>query len=101
MSDITFLATLQEVIERRIESGADESYTAKLAQQGVLKVAQKLGEEGVELAIAAVAEGPDRVTAEAADLLYHLIVLLRLRELKIEDVIAELQRRHAARPGKP
>ena len=57
-------------------------------------VAQKLGEEAVETALAAVAEPPERLVAEAADLLYHLLVLLRLRELDLGDVVAELERRH-------
>ena len=96
MSGVSFLAALQEVVDRRMESGAGQSYTAKLARQGVRRAAQKLGEEGVELALAAVDEESDRVTAEAADLLYHLIVVLRLRDVKIEDVVAELERRHAA-----
>ena len=59
-----------------------------------LKVAQKIGEEGVELALAAAAQDRDRVTAEAADLLYHLLVVLRLRDLTLADVVAELERRH-------
>jgi len=60
----------------------------------VLKVAQKVGEEGVELALAAAVQDKVRVTAEAADLLYHLLLLLQLRELSLGDVVEELERRH-------
>ncbi|HEX6999993.1 MAG TPA: phosphoribosyl-ATP diphosphatase [Gammaproteobacteria bacterium] len=94
MSDLEFLKTLQSIIEQRIAAAPEQSYTAKLAAQGTLKVAQKVGEEGVELALAAAAQDDGRVTAEAADLLYHLLVLLRMRGLRIEDVVAELERRH-------
>jgi phosphoribosyl-ATP pyrophosphohydrolase len=56
--------------------------------------AKKLGEEGVEVALAGVAEDPSRLTEESADLLYHLLVLLRVRSVRLRDVIAELERRH-------
>ena len=94
MSDLTFLSRLQQIIEQRVATAPAGSYTAELAAQGPLKVAQKVGEEGVELALAAVAQDEDRVTAEAADLVYHLLLLLTLRKLSIDDVVAELQRRH-------
>ena len=94
MSDSTFLEHLETVIEQRLQEAPEGSYTAKLAAQGILKVAQKVGEEAVELALAAVAQDSARVTAEAADLLYHLLLLLRLRELKLADVVAELEARH-------
>ena len=94
MSDLTFLSRLQQIIEQRVATAPAGSYTAELAAQGPLKVAQKVGEEGVELALAAVAQDEDRVTAEAADLVYHLLLLLTLRKLSIDDVVAELKRRH-------
>jgi phosphoribosyl-ATP pyrophosphohydrolase len=98
VSDSSFLETLENVIERRVtESSPDGSYTARLAAQGTLKVAQKVGEEAVELAIAAAAQDRAHVTAEAADLLYHLLLLLRLRDLKLADVVAELEQRHRGR----
>ncbi len=59
-----------------------------------LKVAQKVGEEGVELALAAAAQNKDRVVDEAADLLYHVLLLLKMRELKLADVVSELEGRH-------
>ena len=94
MSEATFLERLEAVIERRLSDAPEGSYTARLAAQGTLKVAQKVGEEGVELALAAAAQDKGRVVAEAADLLYHLLLLLRLRELKLADVVAELEDRH-------
>ena len=94
MSDIRFLLELERVLESRLREAPEDSYTARLAQQGVLKVAQKVGEEGVEVALAAAAQDQDRVTSEAADLLYHLVLLLKLRGLSLEDVVGELQRRH-------
>ena len=97
MSDARFLSMLETVISARIEQGSDGSYTARLAQGGVLKVAQKVGEEGVELALAAAAQDDDRVAAEAADLLYHLLVLLKSRNLTLQDVVQELASRHSAR----
>jgi phosphoribosyl-ATP pyrophosphohydrolase/phosphoribosyl-AMP cyclohydrolase len=96
MSDTSFLETLETVIERRLSDAPEGSYTARLAAQGVLKVAQKVGEEGVELALAAAAQDKNRVVDEAADLLYHLLLLLRLRELRLADVVAELETRHRA-----
>lgn len=94
MSNTVFLDKLEDVIRQRLAAAPGGSYTAKLASQGMLKVAQKLGEEGVELALAAAAQDQAHVTAEAADLVYHLLLLLAMRELTLADVIAELERRH-------
>jgi phosphoribosyl-ATP pyrophosphohydrolase len=94
MSDLAFLEKLEIVIGRRIAEAPEGSYTARLASQGTLKVAQKVGEEAVELVLAAAAQDMAHVRAEAADLLYHLLLLLRLRDLKLADVIDELERRH-------
>jgi phosphoribosyl-AMP cyclohydrolase / phosphoribosyl-ATP pyrophosphohydrolase len=94
VSETAFLEKLQEVVRQRLAESPTGSYTAKLASQGILKVAQKLGEEGVELALAAAAQDRERVTAEAADLVYHLLLLLTMRELSLADVVAELERRH-------
>ena len=94
MTDTAFLERLQNVIRPGLADAPEGSYTAKLASQGMLKVAQKLGEEGVELALAAAAQDRARVTAEAADLVYHLLLLLAMRELSLADVVAELERRH-------
>ena len=94
MSELTFLTQLETVIAERMATASKESYTARLAASGSLGVAQKLGEEGVETALAAVAEDPERLVSEAADLIYHLLVLLKLRELSLADVASELERRH-------
>jgi phosphoribosyl-ATP pyrophosphohydrolase/phosphoribosyl-AMP cyclohydrolase len=94
VSNVAFLDELEAVIRQRIATAPAGSYTAKLAAQGVLKVAQKVGEEGVELALAAAAQNDSRVTAEAADLIYHLVLLLAMRGLTLADVVAELERRH-------
>jgi phosphoribosyl-ATP pyrophosphohydrolase len=99
MSDTSFLEALEGVIGRRLEESPEGSYTSHLAAQGTLKVAQKVGEEAVEVVIAAAAQDRAHVVAEAADLLYHLLLLLRLRELRLSDVVAELEARHGARSG--
>ena len=96
MPELEFLNTLEEIIDARIDAGDAASYTAKLAAGGPQMAAKKVGEEGVEVALAGVAEDPDRLTEESADLLYHLLVLLRLRGLRLRDVVAMLERRHRA-----
>ncbi len=97
MSDVAFLETLEGVIRQRVAAAPEGSYTARLAAEGVLKVAQKVGEEAVELVLAAAAQDRAHVTAEAADLIYHLLLLLKLRDLTLADVVAELEGRHRAR----
>jgi phosphoribosyl-ATP pyrophosphohydrolase len=96
VDQLDFLAKLEAVIQDRLSNPTAGSYTAELAAGGTLKVAQKLGEEAVEVVVAAVAEDDSRLTAEAADLLYHLLVLLRVRGLSLADAVAELERRHNA-----
>jgi phosphoribosyl-ATP pyrophosphohydrolase/phosphoribosyl-AMP cyclohydrolase len=91
---LNFLGTLETVIAKRAAEQPEESYTAKLFAQGARRIAQKVGEEGVEVALAAVAEGDDKVIAESADLLFHLLVLLKHRGLSLEHVVTELQARH-------
>ena len=92
-----FLGQLQGIIERRIHDAPEHSYTAKLYSRGARRMAQKVGEEGVEVALAAVAQGDSELINESADLLFHLMVLLRARNLSLEDVVAELEKRHASR----
>jgi phosphoribosyl-ATP pyrophosphohydrolase len=87
------LKALEAIIHQRMEESAETSYTARLRAKGTAHVAKKLGEEASETIIAAVAEDRDAVTSEAADLLYHLTVLLALRGVGIADVEAELARR--------
>ncbi len=92
---VGFLGHLDQVVATRIKSGDKSSYTVRLVHEGVGRVAQKVGEEGLETALAAVA-GPDKEFAgEAADLLYHLIVLLRAKKLTLADAVAVLEKRHA------
>ncbi|CAA7621894.1 phosphoribosyl-ATP diphosphatase [Magnetospirillum sp. UT-4] len=81
------------VIESRKGADPDTSYTAKLFTKGRKKIAQKVGEEGLETALAAVGEGPEAVAAESADLLYHLLVLWAETGVSPDDVWAELDRR--------
>jgi phosphoribosyl-ATP pyrophosphohydrolase len=84
---------LEKRVQERAKASADVSYTRKLIDRGVVHCAKKLGEEAVETAIAAVAEDRDRMTAEAADLLYHLIVVLHARGVSLAEVEAELAAR--------
>ena len=94
VGDIAFLATLETVIAQRATEKPEASYTARLLDKGITKVAQKVGEEGVETALAGAAEGEDKVVEESADLLFHLLVLLRARGVPLRDVIAKLESRH-------
>ena len=95
-SDISFLAELESVIGQRIASGGAASYTAELARAGGDRIAQKLGEDAVELVVAAVSGDTDGQREEAADLVYHLLVLLQYNGLAIADVVDALKERHKA-----
>ena len=94
---LAFLGQLESVIERRIANAGDSSYTAKLFAAGPRRMAQKVGEEGLEVALAGACEDDPNLVAEAADLLYHLAVMLKSRGLGFADVVTELVSRHAAR----
>ncbi len=87
------LAELELRVAERARASASESYTRALIDKGVAHCAKKLGEEAVETAIAAVQGDKIRLVSESADLLYHLLVLLRAREVPLADVEAELARR--------
>lgn len=89
------LEQLDAFLAERAKAGAGISYTAELLAKGVAHCAKKLGEEAVETAIAAVERDTRALTRESADLLYHLLVLLRAGGVPLEDVLAELQRRTA------
>jgi phosphoribosyl-AMP cyclohydrolase / phosphoribosyl-ATP pyrophosphohydrolase len=95
--NLGFLGTLERVITERIASRPEGSYTAKLLAEGTRRIAQKVGEEGLELALAAVAQSDAEVIGEAADLLYHAMLLLQVKELSLAKVISELETRHAKR----
>lgn len=92
-----FLEVLEAVIDDRITDGMAGSYTAQLLSQGLRRVAQKVGEEALEVALAGAGGADTQVVAETADLLYHLLVLLRARGLRLEAVLGELRARHRAR----
>lgn len=93
------LALLERTIEARAAGvDAGQSYTAKLLASGVTRIAQKVGEEGVEVALAAAVGTRDQLCEESADLLYHLAVVLRARDLSLSDVMDVLERRAGAAP---
>ena len=92
MSEFT-LKTLEGIIAARAASEDENSYTRKLMGKGVGKCAQKLGEEAVETVIAAMKSDKAEVTTETADLLYHLLVVLKISDVSLDDVMAELARR--------
>ena len=94
MTDFT-LADLAKIVRDRGRSGDPGSYTAKLLGEGVERTAKKFGEEAVEAALAAVSGDRKALTAEAADVLYHLLVMLEAAGVGLADVMAELQRRTA------
>jgi len=91
-----FIGSLAGKIAERARADPSSSYTARLIAQGVKRIAQKVGEEGVEVAIAATAGDAGELTAEAADLIYHLTVLLEASDTSWDAVIDELKRRHSA-----
>ncbi len=93
-SALLFLSELQDFINRRKEEMPEGSYTTKLFRDGVNKIAQKVGEEALETVIEATNGTSDHLVYEASDLLYHLVVLLAEKGLRIEDVAEELHRRH-------
>ena len=92
---VGFLSYLETLIEGRKTADPESSYTAQLLQGPLRRAAQKVGEEGVETALAAVAETEDKLVSEAADLFYHTLVLLAAKDVKLEAVIAELKGRHS------
>jgi phosphoribosyl-ATP pyrophosphohydrolase/phosphoribosyl-AMP cyclohydrolase len=91
---LVFLAKLEGVIAQRALDKPEASYTARLLEKGIGKVAQKVGEEGVETALAGVSESDDKLIEESADLLFHLLVLLKARGVPLRDVVHKLESRH-------
>jgi len=92
-----FLAELDALVAQRHVERPTGSYTTKLFDDGIRRIAQKVGEEGVETALAAVVQDDEALLGEAADLLFHLVVVLRARGLSLADAIAVLADRHRAR----
>ncbi len=87
------LCRLEEIIKSRKENLPEGSYTSKLFKEGTPRIAQKIGEEGVEVALAAVLSDKKRLTEETADLIYHLIVLLSQQGMTLENIAEELKKR--------
>jgi len=92
-----FIAALGQTIADRAAADPADSYTARLLSGGIKRIAQKVGEEGVETALAAVAGDKAELESEAADLVYHLLVLLEASGSSLDNVVAELRRRHSPR----
>lgn len=88
------LAELAAIVRQRVESGSEASYTARLLAEGPAKIAQKVGEEGVEVALAAVTRDVDGCVEETADLIYHVTVLMQARGYGWDEVAAKLSERH-------
>jgi phosphoribosyl-ATP pyrophosphohydrolase/phosphoribosyl-AMP cyclohydrolase len=93
--DLAFLGTLEQIVAQRIATRPEGSYTAKLVDAGITRIAQKVGEEGLELALAAVAQSDGEIIGEAADLLFHTALLLKAKGLSLAQVVAELESRHS------
>ncbi|GAA6205328.1 MULTISPECIES: bifunctional phosphoribosyl-AMP cyclohydrolase/phosphoribosyl-ATP diphosphatase HisIE [Thalassotalea] len=94
LSQQNFLSQLEEVIKSRKNDAPEDSYTAHLFSRGTTKMAQKVGEEGVEVALAAVAETKEDLLGECADLFYHTLVLLQDQNIDMSEVMEVLQKRH-------
>lgn len=92
-----FLAELERIIAERAGASPEESYTARLFARGPKRISQKVGEEGVEVALAGVAEPDEQLVAESADLVFHLLVLLKSRDIPLARIVRELEARHASR----
>lgn len=88
---------LFDVIEDRKRNPSEKSYTTSLFNEGLPKIAQKVGEEGTEVVVAALAQDDQRLIEEVADLAYHTLVLLAARELTPAQVMAELEKRHPSK----
>ena len=97
--NIDFLTELEDVILQRLADAGEQSYTARLAAAGGQRIAQKVGEEAVELALASVGGDRGEIVAEAADLVYHLLVLLADRDVTLAEVVATLEARHQPQAG--
>lgn len=92
MSDFS-LSDLETIVAERAKASPDESWTAKLVAHGQQKAAKKLGEEAVETVIAAIRNDRQNLVDESADLLYHLMVVLKIADVPLQDVLDELARR--------
>lgn len=93
-ADYGFLKELQDLLYQRKEELPENSYTSSMFKKGLNRIAQKVGEEGVETVIAALAESEDAFIYEASDLIFHLQLLLTEKGLRLDDLVRELERRH-------
>jgi phosphoribosyl-AMP cyclohydrolase / phosphoribosyl-ATP pyrophosphohydrolase len=93
-----FIFRLEQIIGERYDHPAEESYINKLRQKGLNKIAQKVGEEGVETVIAALSETREDLINEASDLLFHLLVLLKEKNVSLHTISRNLEGRHVTRP---
>jgi len=93
-----FVGRLEGIIRERMDEGSDESYTTQLVNAGVQRIAQKVGEEGVEVALAGMKGDREELVSESADLLYHLLVLLKQQGASLADVVQQLEARHQSDP---
>ena len=96
LPQLAFLASLERLVAQREIERPEGSYTTRLFEAGVKRISQKVGEEGVETALAATSGDVEELVNESADLLYHLLVLLRSCNLTMADVIAVLESRHSS-----
>ncbi len=94
---VEFLNTLKAIIRERKLSPSESSYTTKLFARGTHKIAQKVGEEAVELVIEAMSDNDELFKNEAADLLFHYLILLEDRNIDLDEIIAVLEERHQQR----
>jgi phosphoribosyl-AMP cyclohydrolase / phosphoribosyl-ATP pyrophosphohydrolase len=99
--DLAFLGTLEQIVAQRIATRPEGSYTAKLLDAGLTRIAQKVGEEGLELALAAITQSDSEIIGEAADLLFHTLLLLKVKGLSLAQVVGELESRHNEREAPP
>ena len=93
-SDLKFLTTLEEIIVARKASPSDGSYTSELFASGNQRIAQKVGEEAIEVALASSSGNREATINESADLLYHLLVLLTDQDIRLSEVTETLKQRH-------
>ncbi len=94
-----FIGQLESIIDDRVKHPNSDSYTAQLMHAGIRRIAQKIGEEGVEVALAATTGDNGEIIGETADLIYHLLVLLNHQDLRFADVAGKLRGRHPAATG--
>ena len=87
------IADLEQRINERAEASAEQSYTRKLLDKGVAQCAKKFGEEAIEAVLAATGESRERMISESADVLYHLLVVLKARDVSLAEIEAELEKR--------